>query len=434
MTKPVFATDTTKLIERVVGRMIDNRMLMSKGASNSSFDSVSNMEESASGQYVTNRLKHTGEDYAKATVTSYGLQQTRDLLAQGPNIGPLPDKASSDQENDRSSEHDIKNNPLYDVFHTPEEPTEKITDPGTQGDTVSEKLQLKKDAAALLTRLDDVNKQGQQIIDYLMHLTVQQKQAGTPAVTPPGYTQEELITEAVKLADADAKTQIKTAMLHIIDDALYAAEAAVLEIKQAESEESKKAVSVPNPVSLPGLPKLASGGEMLKEEPPAPLPAAPPAAEVGGEQAMGAMTDPTPSEGMGGEPSISEEEAQALMAQSLQENGVDPAMLGGESMPDDGVEISPDEFAAFEAAMQQAGITPEEMDAVIQELQQEEAAGVTPEEGMIADEETAKTGHYKFASFVKRPAGKTAQQEQRAAMIRGAVRDFVYGPSPRNFP
>jgi hypothetical protein len=415
----------SQLIERVVGRMIDDRMRMTKGASGQSFDSVSNMEDSAPGQYVTNRLKHTGEDYEKASVTSYGLQQTRDLLAQGPNSGPLTDKASSDQPDDRSSEHDIKDNPLYDVFHTPEEPTDKITDPGTQGDTVSEKLQLKKDAA-LLTRMDDVNEQGRRIIDYLMQLTVRQKQAGLPGVTQPGYTQDELITEAAKLATSDAVTQVKTALLHVVDDAIYAAEAAALEVKKAESE--------PVPASPPAtslrLPKKAA-----LEDPPA----APPAANVGGGQAMAAMSDPAPPDGTGDAPPISEEEAQALMAESLQENGVDPSALteagpGGEPNPGDGTEFTPEELDVFIAAMQQAGITPEEVDAAIMELHQEGGAGIAPEEGMLADDEAAKTGHYKFASFVKRPAAKTAQQEQRAAMIRGAVRDFVYGPSPKNFP
>jgi len=424
MTKPGYSTSTSQLIEKVVGRMIDDRTRMTKGASDQSFDSVSNMEDSVPGQYVTNRLKHTGEEYEKATVTSFGLQQTRDLLAQGPNSGPLPDKASSDQPEDRSSEHDIKDNPLYDVFHTPEEPTEKITDPGTQGDAVSEKLQLKKDASALLARMDDVNKQGGRIIDYLMQLTVQQKQAGTPGGMQPGYTQDELMTEAAKLATADAMTQVKTALLHVVDDAIYAAESAALEVKKAESEPAL------SPAEIPHLPKMAA-----LEEPPATLPAA----NVGGNQAMAAMTEPVPPDGEGGAPPISEEEAQALMAQSLQENGVDPAALaegesGGEPGLGEGAEFSPEELDALIAAMQQAGIAPEEVDAAIMELQQEDDAGIAPEEGILADEEAAKTGHYKFASFVKRPTAKTAQQEQRAAMIRGAVRDFVYGPSPKNFP
>ncbi|MCL2624240.1 MAG: hypothetical protein FWD31_11300, partial [Planctomycetaceae bacterium] len=257
----------------------------------------------------------------------------------------------------------------------------------------------------------------------LMQLTVQQKQAGTPTGTQPGYTQDELITEAAKLATADAATQVKTALLHVVDDAIYAAEAAALEVKKAESEPA------PSPIKIPNLPKKAA----LEE-----LPATPPAANIGGEQAMAAMSDPVPPDGEGGAPSISEEEAQALMAQSLQENGVDPAALTGDELGaepalEEGTEFSPEELDALVAAMQQAGISPEEVDAAIMELQQEDGAGITPEQGMLADEEAAKTGHYKFASFVKRPAAKTAQQEQRAAMIRGAVRDFAYGPNPKNF-
>ncbi len=414
MSKLASTTSTSALIEKVVGRMIAQRTAMAyKNASQQSPGSVSNMEESDPQQKVTQKLQHTGEDYEKANMTSYGLQQTRDLVGQGPNSGPLPDKASSDQPEDRSSENDIKSNPLYDVFDSIGEPTQEVSDPGTQGEAVSEKLQLKKDASALLTRMDDVNRQGQRIIDYLMQLTVGQKNADAPAVQPPSYTQEQLLNEAATLATADAMTQVKTAMTHAVDDAIYAAEATALEIKKAEQE--------PNQTS--------------DESPPAPE-TMPPASDVGGEQAMAAMNDPAPSEG--GEPPISEEEAQTLMAQSLQENGIDPAALagepGGEPGTDGGdVEITPEELALFEQAMQQAGVTPEEVSQAISELEAEQGAGITPDQGAVADEEAAKTGHYKFASFINRPAAKTAEQEQRAAMVRGAVRDFLYGPSARHF-
>jgi hypothetical protein len=151
---------------------------------------------------------------------------------------------------------------------------------------------------------------------------------------------------------------------------------------------------------------------------------------------MAAMSDPAPTDG-GGEPPLSEEEAQALMAQSLQENGVDLGAIGGDPgtpIPDEGaVDFSPEELAMFEQAMQQAGVSPEEVAQAISELEAEQEAGITPEQGMVADEEAAKTGHYKFASFINRPVAKTAEQEQRAAKIRGAIRDFLYGPSTHNF-
>jgi len=422
MTKLANTTSTSALIEKVVGRMIAERTQMaSKTASQQSPNSAANVEESSPDQKVTQKLQHKGDEYAKATMTSFGLQQTRDLIGQGPNTGPLPDKASSDQPEDRSSENDTKSNPLYDVFSAPGEPTQEINDPGTQGDAVSEKLQLKKDAAALLTRMDDVNQQGREIIDYLMRLTVE-KNANVPAVEPPSYSQDELLAEAAKLATADAMTQVKTAMLHAVDDAIYAAETAALEIKRAEQEPlPKEAVTDQTPPA-----KQASG-----EQPP------PPAADVGGAAAMEAMSDPAPSEeggNGGGELPISEEEAQALMAESLQENGIGPDAFaeepGGEP---GGIDISPEEIALFEQAMQQAGVSPEEVAQAIAELEAEQGAGITPDQGMIADEEAAKTGHYKFASFINRPSAKTAQQEQRAAMIRGAVRDFIYGPFSRNF-
>lgn len=440
MTKPAGTTSTSALIEQVVGRMIARRTDMAhKSASQQSPDSVTNMEESDPQQKVTQKLRHTGEDYDKANMTSYGLQQTRDLVGQGPNTGPLPDKASSDQPDDRSSLNDTKSNPLYDVFDSVGEPTQDVDDPGTQGEPVSEKLQLKKDASALLTRMDDVNRQGQEIIDYLMAQTVGQKSADA-AVRAPVYTQEQLLSESAKLATADAMTQVKTAMLHVADDAIYAAEATALEIQRILSETPSKqgSADTPNdhssgltlPSSNPSPPKQASGGPL----PPEPAPA--PGGDLGGEQAMDAMTGPAPAGDPGGEPPISEEEAQALMARSLQENGIEPAGLGGEGdEPADGAgaDISPEDLALFEQVMQQAGVSQEEVAEAMRELEAEMGAGITPEQGMIADEEAAKTGHYKFASFINRPVAKTAEQEQRAAMVRGAVRDFIFGPSTRNF-
>ena len=435
MTKLAHTTSTSALIEKVVGHMIAERTSMAtKQASQQSPASVTNMEESDPDQKVTQKLQHTGKDYEKATMTSYGLQQTRDLTAQGPNAGPLPDKASSDQPDDRSSMNDTQSNPLYDVFDSVGEPTQNIDDPGTQGEAVSEKLQLKKDAAALLSRLDDVNKQGQQIIDYMMNLTVERKQAGADQAL---YSQDELLTEAAKLASADAETMVKTALLHAVDDAIYAAEGAALEIKRAEAEDQQPGRPAKTESRTP-IKKQATG----LEPPPEAMPAAPtpgempPTGDVGGEQAMDAMSEPAPGAESGGGPPISEEEAQALMAESLQENGVDPGALeGGDESGTDGAvtDISPEEMAMFEQAMQQAGVTPEEVAEAISELEAEQGAGIAPAEGAVADAEAAKTGHYKFASFINRPTAKTAQQEQRAAMIRGAVRDFVYGPSTRNF-
>ena len=431
-------TATSAFIEKIVGRMVTDRVDMAiKNASQQSPSSVTNMEESAPEQYVTSKLQHKGENYDKAGLTSYGLQMSRDLVAQGVNVGPIPDKASSDQPDDRSSLNDIKNNPLYDVFDPVGEPTEKVTDPGTQGDAVSEKLQLKKDASALLTRMDDVNRQGQKIIDYMMQLTVE-KQA---SVQPPLYTQEELLTESTKLATVDAIQQVKAAMLHAVDDAIYAAEATALELrKAADADVAPKLAPLP-----PAKSKQASGEEIPPEETAAPAPAPLPQSDVGGEQAMAAMNAPMPEGGeLGGEPPISEEDAQALMAQSLAANGIDPNMAASEQGPAPGgepgsesdsesVEITPEELAMFQQAMQQAGVTPDEVAQALQQLEAEQGAGITPDAGAIADEEAAKTGHYKFASFIKRPALKTAEQEQRAAMIRGAVRDFIFGPSTKNF-
>ena len=439
------ATTTAQLLDQVARRMAG---VHHKTAT--SFNSVSNTEEHDPEQHVTSKLQHKGEDYANAEETSYGKQITRDLMGQGPNVGPLPDKASSDQPEDRSSKNDTKSNPLYDVFDSVGEPEDTVDDPGTQGDPVSEKLQLKKDASAILTRMDDNNRQGQRIIDLLMAATVDNKQASVPQ---PAYTPDDLITESTQRASVAVTEQVKSAMVNMVDEAIYAAEAVALQLKQADAEQSanspdhKTAGTPPKtPALKPLLPQLPR--KAANATPPEESHEEPPTAGVGGEQAMVAMSAPAPAAEDGGAPPISDEDAQALMAQSLTENGVDPSVMAGDAgemgggmeggmedgMGEDmGLEISPEEIAAFEQAMAQVGITPEEIEAAIAELAAEDEAGITSEQGMLADEEAAKTGHYKFASFIRRPATKTAQQEQRAAVIRGAIRDFLLGPGTSNF-
>jgi hypothetical protein len=180
------------------------------------------------------------------------------------------------------------------------------------------------------------------------------------------------------------------------------------------------------------LAKYAEGEEDTEKPAEAP-PAEPPAGDVGGDDAMAAMSVPAPADAMGGTPPVSEEDAMALMGQSYLENGVDPATPDGDPGMESEVDISPEEMALLEQIMAEAGVSPEEVAAVIEELAAEQQAGISPEAGMIADEEAAKTGHYKFASFVNRPATKTAEQQRRAAVIRGAVRDFLYGPGTSNF-
>jgi hypothetical protein len=407
---------TTQLIEQAVASM-----MREKRASQQEPDSRSSAETAKAGQNVDPKLKHKGDHYAASGMGSFGLEQTRDLLeGQGPNTGPLPDSPETNPPKDQSSLDDIPGNPIYTSLDPMGEPAVNRKDPGTQGDSVSEKLQLKKEASALMTKVADLSKQGDEIIQYLMQLTVQ----GGKQASAPAYTQEQLINEAVKLASVDTRTAVKTALAHLADDTIYAAEVTARAVKQARDEneeETEESAETEEPVQVPEEELQAMNDPDPGVEPDAGIP---------------------PGEGVPSGNDLSEEEAEALFAQALAENGVDVPQ-GGEASPEElpedlaplegeGEAAPDDEILALAEELARMGITQEEVAEAMGELQAEEAAGIGSDAGALADEEALKTGHYKLASFIGRTEAKTAQQEQRAAHIRKMVRDLVRGPQREN--
>jgi hypothetical protein len=367
--------------------------------------------------YVTNKLKHKPDDYASADVSSYGQQQRRDLLDQ-PNIGPIPDKASSDQPSNLSSKDDIPGNHLYDVLDTMATPTGSKAETAPQGPMPSDKLKLKEASYNIQKGIAEIQEQGRVLIDHLLNAVTLSKQAsGNPPAAQE--TTAEAVAASLKLASDDMRGSASMFWADVIDDALYAAEVIAREVKTAEDE-------------------LTDGTEQV------------PTGDVGGAEAMGAMTgDELPPE-----------EAEAMLQQSLQENGISPEELGGapeelggtpegglddlgaeagdpaagfEGDPEEGGLGDDPEAEQFVEALLEAGVTPEELQAAMEELNAEGEQGIAPEAGVLADEEAAKMGSYKFASFVPRRAMKTAEQEARSALIRGTMREFVYGPAHRNF-
>jgi hypothetical protein len=380
------------------------------------------MEDSVSGQYVTQKLQHKGEDFAPAGQTSYGKQQTRDLANQGPNTGPLADKESTLPQ-DTDPKHDIPDNPLMDVFDSAGEPDNGLGEPDNQGEPVDEKLQLKKEASAMFARLDEISALGQQITDYMMTLVAAEKNASL--ADSPVYNSNAVLNDikAQQNTPIVTENEIKLATADMCENMLYAAEATALAL--ANSIKDKQV-------------KQAEGEQEV-----------PPQQELGAEEAMGAMSQPTGLE-TGGPDDISEEEANQLMSQSLAANGVSEGDLGGGGLGDiqgelgaggeaglgggEGeIDISPEELALFEQAMQEAGVTPEDVEQAVAEMQAEQGAGVSPEDAAVAEEEALKTGHYKFASLIPQRESKTADQEKRSALIRGMIRDFYYGPAVTNF-
>jgi hypothetical protein len=517
---------TSKLVENVVDRMMTNR----KQAS------VSNVEATPNGQYVTKKLQHTGEGYTDTSETSYIQQQRRDALNQGPNTGPIVEKTTLPD--DRTNNDGLPAEDIFDVFESMGEPTQEVTDPGNLGDDpVSDKLKLKKDASAVFAKYDDVVKQGNQIIEYLTNYTVQSaKQA---SIAP--YSAQEVVP------NKEQADRIKTAMLNMVENAIYGAE--LMAIKVAEdiqaNDEGMGAGELPPqlpPESIEALSEPVAGGEAAAEagdgggiteddivaivqeleqagldeeqimevvselvngggEEVAGEPVGEPAVD-GGEAMLTAPEDaglvpldegaaklgeaddeqePEPSNDSGDAPEPPEPSEPAgegspepAVDESVLEPSADPALeppadpaLGGEEMGGDEetdlaliqalleqglspeeviqvletevgadasqADISPDDSMAIEAALAEAGISPEETEAAMAELQAEESAGVNPEEAMALESEVAKTGSYKYASFIGRPATKTANEERRASVVRKFVREFVYGPQARNF-
>jgi hypothetical protein len=109
-----------------------------------------------------------------------------------------------------------------------------------------------------------------------------------------------------------------------------------------------------------------------------------------------------------------------------------------DGMPADGMtgegggEFS-DELMQVMEILEQQGFSLDEIIDAAETVLAEQDAGIDPAAGAVADEEAEKTGHYKFASFIGRPRNKTAEQEQRAARARRAMRDQIKGPGVKDF-
>jgi hypothetical protein len=439
-TKLAHTTSTSQLIEQVVAKYMQKEQQKIAAASN--------MENAQQGQYVTNKLRHTGDGYTDTSATSYILQQRRDLISQ-PNQGPLVEKPSSDLPNNLDSLGNDIHEPLYETLDPGPEPTGNGTsEQPPQGPDASEKLQLKKDAAAVLYSLDQVREQGQKIIDYMMAATI--GKTGSYNIT-----NNEVINQTALAATQDGNSgAVKSAMLSLVDDAIYAAEGTAVKIADALAGEQLAQESfapealLPEESDYPAEAPIQSieteGGSEITEADVAAFEQALEDAGVTPEEVeavlSGVDVDPTSDPSMAGSAEISEDDL-AEFEQAMAEAGVTPDEVeealaeidgagGGEVPP---IEDADAEADAFTDELAQAGISPEETQEAFSDVAQEEALGIPPEAAAAADEEAAKTGHYKFASFINRPNSKTAQQEQRAAIIRTAVRDFIYGPQTSNF-
>jgi hypothetical protein len=495
MKKLANTISTSQLVEEAVGRVIASQ----KQAS------VSNAEDTPSGQYVTKKLQHTGEGYTGTSETSYIQQQRRDTMDQGPNTGPIPDKV--DLPKDRTNDDGLPTEDIFDVFESMGEPTQNVTDPGNLGDDpVSDKLKLKKDASAIFVKYDDVIKQGNQIINYLTNASIQSAKQASNAP----YTAADV--QPQRTVDPNA---VKMAMLGVIENAVYGAELVALKVAEVTDEylegegggegelppelppESIEALEAPvaggeaiadtgeggettnddlvaiiQELAQAGLgqeeiaqvlegiaggggeaveePIPAEGGEMLDvpedaglvpldegeakagefEEELAPAePSEAPVEEPAADPALEPVEpELEPAGGEGGDELI-----QSLLAQGLSPEEVVQILESEEGADPSQAQFSPEELAELQQALAEAGISEDEANLAMDELQAEEAGGVNPEEAAALEDEVAKTGSYKYASFIGRPSTKTAEEERRASVVRSYMREFLFGPQSRNF-
>ena len=395
-----------------------------KQASQFSPDSADNAEKPASTEpKVDPKLQNTGEGYEQAGISEIGMERHRDLVRNQPDE-PIPDKGATPDT--RNALDILVADGVQDALQSAGDPTMKVRDPQNDSSepNVDDKLQLKKDAAAIVSQLDDLHKLGQTIIHELMAQTVGNKSASANA--EPTFTAAQLLQESEKMAQSDiSPSAVKEALLPIVEQAIYAADCVAFDLALKQANAQKPA---PAPQKPPAAPKQT----------PAKQAAVPP--EMVDPAAAEAMQQP-----MGGE--MLPAEAEALLGSSLEANGVDPAMMGGappggapDGAPADGAadagEIPPEllaEILPVIEMLEEQGYTLDEVVDALEEISGESAAGVDPAMGALADAEAEKTGHYKFASFIGRPRNKTAQQEQRAAKTRSALRDIIYGPGTTNF-
>ena len=409
-------------------------------------NSESNAEKPGSEEpAVDAKLKNKGEGYANVGQSEFGVTSNRLLIENNPSV-PLADKGNTLDET--HAETQIPGQTLDTVLDSAGDPTMSLPDPQSDSSEpeVSEKLKLQKDAEAILEKMKELAALEVKLADYIVHLAVGNKESAPMPSAPAAAaaTAETTAKEASNLAAEEiGMPQIKAAMTDMIDSAFYAANVIALDRKQRKEAEAKAGntpaaaanTNSSQPLTLPNVtpPKVA---------------ALPPGGEAVDPSALAAMTD------MGGG---TEED---LMAASLEENGVDPAMwaeleamggggepemegdpsmeggLGGlppELLQDPEVQEALGDLMEALAQVGVSGVSFDELGEAQADLSALDGAGVAPEEAVVADEEAVKTGHFKFASFINRPSNKTAEEVQRAAKIRMAVRDYTGGPTQQSY-
>jgi len=408
-----------------------------KQASQFSPDSDDNAETTGGDEpKVDPKLQNTGEGYEQAGISDFGMEAQQDLIRNQKDTA-IPDRGA---EPDTSNALEITvAEGVQDAFQSGGEPETTVTDPqdAASEPDVDEKLKIEKEAASLMQRFAELETLGQTIVDEMYKAAAASKAAPVPsadmgeahkaaaaskaapvpsadpvpAKQAPLFTQAQLLAAAAKMAAADSVSSdqlVRKETLSFVDRALYTADAVAYDLAQSRQKQASDDVIDP--------------------------------------EAAAAMQAPAP---MGGEGEPTPEEAQMLLDQSLAANGVDAGAIapaddaalppeGDVAAPEGGMDPAAEEqvmemIAMIVETMEEQGVPQEETIAALEEIAAEQQMGVDQATGAIADEEAAKTGHYKFASFIKRPTQKTADQEKRAARVRGYMRDLVYGPGTDNF-
>jgi hypothetical protein len=324
---------------------------------------------------------------------------------------------------------------------------------------VSEKFKLKKEASELMAKCAELQNQGNAIVQLLLESAMQEKTAAAQGT----FTAEQIANDARSIAGATVdREQVKTALKELADNAIYAAETTALYLKEAEDElpdeeeanaaiqrsiaaneeggddelppEILQELSTLNDAMDAELSEAVQSGELTPEE-----------AELEKEEIIGEIIDELQSGGEQDE-ALEGMDEEIDQLQAAVESELAEQVQSGELTPEE-AELEKEEVLSEIAAELESGViddeiggeerldelfdaygaTDDEKSDVLNTIVAENEAGIPPEQIAAAEDETQKTGHYKFASFIGRPALKTADEERRASKIRCAVRDHVRG-------
>jgi len=378
-------TNSQVVIERAIDRMMSDPASAFKTASGccSPPRHVANQETKQKEQQATNpNLHHTGEGYGQISTGPFDAEQAHDYADQGVLTGPRVNitdvPVPTDTATVATGEH------IYTSTESMGTPTKEVHDVEAGQHHVNPNLTLKKSAEYILSRQAEVAELGNQLLNAIQSL------AAGGLNKSAGLTEDDILRQSQQQALDDEKYAevVVTSVADLVDNAFTAAEVTYAALqKQAEMDEQ-------------------GGYDDVEVDP----------------NAVEEMNNAEP--GVEGEPEISEEEAQALLNESLSEAGVDPSEVGGDE--DEGG----DEEALQEilAIAEQEGISADEVVAALEELAAEEEAGATPDEMAAVAEDSAKTGSYKFASVIDRPYQLTPEQEKRAGYVKRMLIDIARGP------